>query len=278
VTPLNDLKGASLSIQIDQPNRQLHLILEKSGDYWRMGAPISDLADASYSNELLTSLESVKIGSILSVDPSSYPDYDLTQQKAVHIQVLSSSGPILDAYFGKPSASPNSLYFRYAAQKEVYLSQGVDNYVLTRSTDDYRERQLFPPSLGDITHWTLTWKAKNYRLTRSSGNWSSDLTGVNPADASSLASSLSSLRLAIIPPPGSVTEIQAGLNKAPLTVTALGTRGQQTWIFGKAQAPTAKGAKSYYRFVMSKERNLMATVSTYDFDPILKILNPSPKK
>ncbi|MBI4375681.1 MAG: DUF4340 domain-containing protein [Elusimicrobia bacterium] len=265
--PLKELdKGSVSRIEIRKGERSVSL--ESRDGSWRLAQP-PDGADPSACQELLTGLFRLSIGSRLSDDPSSYPDYELNDSSAsrVRLFVQGKSEPVFDGYFGKTAMGHDSHYFRYESDKPVYIASGVDSYQMNRSANDFRQRQLSSIDLGSAGSIRLTYGNQAFELRKSSAGWSGSL----PKDRlDALISTLSALRVSDFGS-GSEKVSETGLAKPLISVELQAGERKARWMIGKAKV-AAKGEKPSYYYARVEGRDALLLLSAYDVDNILKSL------
>src|SRR5262245_57161685 len=78
-----------------------NVTLEKKGDAWEVVKPVSAKANATNVRSLLDNLKELKVKESIDRTGSTYPQYELTDEKAVHVVAYKGADKAIDLYFGK---------------------------------------------------------------------------------------------------------------------------------------------------------------------------------
>ncbi len=174
-------KNLITKIIIEEPSRSL--TLEKKEQSWWVKAPLEDSADPEIMDQLVGTLNSFTLGTVISEKKDKYSTFDLDSGKATHLQVFKSGSdqPILDGYVGKQAISYGTSYFRYANQDPVYIASNLPNWVLIRPVEEYRVKKLMPVKQDAITAFEIKGEKGSVSFKRSSDTWTS-ATSTSPVD------------------------------------------------------------------------------------------------
>ena len=257
--PLAKIKAEDLSrVEIDFNAQEI--VLEKTGDAWRLIAPLKDEAEASRADELAQGLLGLSIGSEVSRDAASLPDYALDEPQATRVRVYSkkSAAPVLDGWFGK-AAMGSSVYFRRHREPAVYLAEGVTARLLRRSPDEWRCRNLMSLTLNELDSLHLE-RGADFVIVKSSGGWSTAHQRLNPEESAEIVLTLSSLRFTDFATPAR----KSGLDHPVLIVTASGRGRSEKILIGREDAGR--------RWVEVEGRQAFGFVAKAEIDPILKLI------
>jgi len=89
-----------------------NVTLEKKGDAWELTAPVSAKADQSNVKSLLDSLKELKLKESIAKSADLYPQYELTDEKGVHVTAYKGADKAIDLYFGKSGSRPGRAHRR----------------------------------------------------------------------------------------------------------------------------------------------------------------------
>lgn len=114
--------------------------LEKKGDTWELTQPVSAKANASNVRSLLDNLKELKLKEVIDRTTGSYAQYNLTDEKALHVVAYKGEEKALDMYFGK-SGSRGQMT-RVDGQDGVYVASGYSSYLYEREPKNWRETSI----------------------------------------------------------------------------------------------------------------------------------------
>ncbi|WP_437986016.1 DUF4340 domain-containing protein [Sorangium sp. So ce117] len=114
--------------------------LEKKGDTWEVTKPVNAKANAANVRSLLDNLKELKLKEVIDRTSGTYPQYELTDEKAVHVVAYKGEEKALDLYLGK-SGSRGQMA-RVDGQDGVYVAGGYSSYLYTREPKNWRETSI----------------------------------------------------------------------------------------------------------------------------------------
>src|SRR5262245_58732418 len=114
--------------------------LEKKGDTWEVVKPVSAKANAANVRSLLDNLKELKVKESIDRTNATYAQYELGDDKAVHVVAYKGAEKALDAYFGK-SGSRGQMA-RLAGKDGVFVAGGYSSYLYTREVKNWRETSV----------------------------------------------------------------------------------------------------------------------------------------
>ena len=97
--PKDDVEKVT-KIEIKNADKS-NVTLEKKGDTWEVTAPVSAKANATNVRSLLDNMKELKVKEVIYRGAGTYGQYELTDEKAVHVVALKGADKALDMYFGK---------------------------------------------------------------------------------------------------------------------------------------------------------------------------------
>ena len=266
--PLRGLSAAEVSRVELRRGAEAPVVLEARDGAWLLTEPLADEAEGGAVRELVSALSDMTLGSKVSREPASYPDYDLHEASATRVRLHGAAGaaPLLDAYFGRPAFGGDSLYFRRAGEKPVQLASGLSRHMLERGADSWREHALSPIGQDAAETVSLTARGRTYRLQRSSAGWSSD--ALAPQAVETAVALLFNLRAAAFAPDA---ERATGLDAPALKAEVATPLRKATLRVGRAR-PAKKGSAPAYRYARTDGRRAVLLVPSYDADALLDLL------
>ncbi|MCY1079904.1 DUF4340 domain-containing protein [Archangium lansingense] len=133
-------------------------VMERQDNTWRITSPVSALADKTEVSNLLAQLSTAKFKATLEENPTDadLERYGLKQPRAsvtTRAYVPDAQGGGANdptrqrsstVYFGVENNFDGSVYLRREGDPRVYTAQGALRFVLQKSTNEWRERVVFP--------------------------------------------------------------------------------------------------------------------------------------
>ncbi|WP_437959705.1 DUF4340 domain-containing protein [Sorangium sp. So ce119] len=114
--------------------------LEKKGDTWEVTKPVSAKAHTANVRSILDNLKELKLKEAIDRTTATYGQYELTEDKAVHVVAYKGDEKALDVYFGK-SGSRGQMA-RVEGKDGVYVAGGYSSYLYTREAKNWRENSI----------------------------------------------------------------------------------------------------------------------------------------
>jgi hypothetical protein len=164
-------------VVILEPSRSV--TLEKINEAWYVTQPTKDIADPEMVGELLGSLTSFTVGTVISENKEKYSSFELTPEQATHVTVFESGKekPVLDAYVGKQAVSYGTSYFRYAEKDPVYIAENLPNWVLIKPADEYRQRVFLPAKKEQIKKIDIDFGSQSVSFSQTGSTWTQTSDG-----------------------------------------------------------------------------------------------------
>jgi len=118
-------------IEINHNNQKT--VLAKKDGSWRVTSEQDLPADKEKINQLLTSLENLKKGELVSRNKNYHHKFGVDQEGAIELKVYQGENNLLHLLVGNAGPDFESDYIRFPDQKEVYLSNVALRSVLIQS-------------------------------------------------------------------------------------------------------------------------------------------------
>lgn len=116
------------------------VVLEKKGDAWELVKPVSAKANTANVRSLLDNMKELKLKESIDRTSATYGQYELTDEKAVHVVAYKGGEKALDLFLGK-SGSRGQMA-RVGGQEGVYIAGGYSSYLYTREPKNWRETSI----------------------------------------------------------------------------------------------------------------------------------------
>lgn len=149
--------------------------LEKKGDAWEVTAPVSAKANASNVRSLLDNLKDLKLKETIDRTANTYGQYELTDEKAVHITAMKEGGEKLaDLYFGKSGSRGQMV--RIGGKDGVYIASGYSSYLYTREVKNWRETSVLKFEDANAIQASVENKNGLFSFSKNGDKWSGSYT------------------------------------------------------------------------------------------------------
>jgi hypothetical protein len=140
----DDQKKAINSITIEQPvgdaGKPPKVVLSKQGEDWDITEPIKAKANKSNVDSLLDNLKDIKVSELISAGKDGYAQYDVSDDKAVHVLVKQGETVLVDLYFGQGGSRGQMM--RIAGKEGVFAAKGYSSYLYGRNLKEWRDLTL----------------------------------------------------------------------------------------------------------------------------------------
>jgi hypothetical protein len=148
--------------------------LRKSGDKWRLEAPIEDLADASLVNGLLSDVEAWQKDATISAkeidaDKNKLPEFGLTKPK-LRLKLTGEGAPP-EILFGKDAAFEGKMYVRLENSKESYVADQSVKKAIEKKPDDFRDKKLTDLTASQVSRMVLKTPAGELEVQKKGDHW-----------------------------------------------------------------------------------------------------------
>jgi len=129
------------SITIQQPpgdgKKPAKVVLTKKGDDWMLTEPLTAKANKSSVESLVDNLKELKVPELISSSKESYAQYDLTDEKSVHVTVKQGDKVVANLYFGQGGSRGQMM--RIDGKEGVYAVKGYSSYLYAKELKGFRD-------------------------------------------------------------------------------------------------------------------------------------------
>jgi hypothetical protein len=146
------------------------VVLEKKGDAWELVKPVSAKANAANVRSLLDNLKELKVKEPIDRTAGTYGQYELTDEKAVHLVAYKGAEKAVDLYFGK-SGSRGQMA-RIGGKDGVYVAGGYSSYLYTREAKNWREMSILKFEDANAIQVEIENKNGKFSFSKNDDKWS----------------------------------------------------------------------------------------------------------
>jgi hypothetical protein len=163
----------------DDKKKVTKVTLEKKGDDWDLTAPVNAKANASNVKSLVDNLKEIKVRELIDRSTGSYEQYDLSDDKAVHVVAYKGSDKAADLYFGKSGSRGQMM--RIAGKDGVYVlsskaGESYSSYLYTRDVKGWRDGAMLKFEDANAIQVDVTNRNGLFSFSKNGEKWSASLT------------------------------------------------------------------------------------------------------
>jgi hypothetical protein len=151
-----------------------NVTLEKKGDAWELTAPVSAKAEQSNIKSLIDNLKELKIKETITRNADLYGQYDLTDDKALHVVAYKGADPAVDLYFGKSGSRGQVM--RVAGKDGVFVADKYSSFLYTREVKNWRERTILKFEDANAIQVSIENKNGVFGFSKNDDKWSGAVT------------------------------------------------------------------------------------------------------
>jgi len=147
-----------------------NVTLEKKGDAWELTAPLSAKANTSNVRSVLDNLKDIKVKESIDRGTATYGQYELNDEKGVHVVAYKGDAKVFDAYFGK-SGSRGQLA-RINGKDGVWVVGGYSGFLYTREVKNWRETSILKFEDANVIQVSVTNPNGQFSFSKNDDKWS----------------------------------------------------------------------------------------------------------
>jgi hypothetical protein len=149
--------------------------LEKKGESWEVTAPVKAKANATNVRSLLDNLKELKVKESIDRTAATYGQYELTDEKAVHvIAYKEDGGKLADVYFGKSGSRGQMM--RVGGKEGVWVASGYSSYLYTREVKNWRETAVLKFEDANAIQASIENKNGLFSFSKNGDKWAGSYT------------------------------------------------------------------------------------------------------
>jgi hypothetical protein len=158
----------------DDSTRRLTVAFERRGAGWEMTAPILTEASPARVDEAIGNLETLHLWKQLDPGTSYYAQYDLTDEKALHIVAWRGTAKVVDLWCGKGSLEGQLV--RLPDRDGMFAlvnwgPQGYQGFLFTADVRSWRETGIFKFAPQEAVRIDVTNPHGTFAFVRHDGRW-----------------------------------------------------------------------------------------------------------
>lgn len=162
------------TVDKDDKTKKTKVTLEKKGEDWQVTSPVMAKANAANVKSLVDNLKEVKVKEVIDRTAGSYEQYELTDDKAVHVVAYKGDAKAVDLYFGK-SGSRGQMA-RAGGRDGVFTADKYSSYLYTREVKNWRETSVLKFEDANAIQVEVTNKNGLFSFSKNGDKWSGSVT------------------------------------------------------------------------------------------------------
>jgi hypothetical protein len=160
--------------KLELTSPDLKVTMEKRGTGWELIAPIATEASSAKIVEAIQNLETLHLWKQLDPGTSYYGQYDLTEDKALHIVAWKGADKVVDLFCGKGSSDGQLV--RLPDRDGMFAlvnwgPQGYAGFLFTGDLRSWRETSIFNFAPEDVVGLEITNPKGGIAFAKSDGRW-----------------------------------------------------------------------------------------------------------
>ena len=158
----------------DDNSRMLRIAIEKQGADWEMTFPLRTQASTSKVEALIDNLKNLHLWTVIDRGTGLYDQYDLSENKALHIVAWKGSEKATDVYCGKSVV--RGQLARIPGKEGIFAlvnwgQKGYQGFLYTRSLRSWRETSILKFEEDAAIKVEITNRNGVLLFSKSSGAW-----------------------------------------------------------------------------------------------------------
>lgn len=152
-------------------NNEERIELAKRDGLWFLQAPIKDQADSKLAEALMDSLLNLRPSAVLNENKDEVDIKPFGVEKSsVRLQLFGEDAPP-EMLFGKNSPIEGAIYVRLANSKRIYVIPADLKNLVSKKTDDYRDRTLMDLKPAQASKMVLRSTEGEIELQKENEHW-----------------------------------------------------------------------------------------------------------
>jgi hypothetical protein len=158
----------------DDKTKKTKVTLEKKGDEWVVAAPVQAKANTSNVKSLIDNLKELKAKEVIDRTTGSYDQYELSDDKGLHLVAWKGDDKAKDFYFGKSGSRGQMV--RLSGKDGVFVVSGYSSYLYGRELKAWRETSILKFEDENATQVDVTNKNGLFSFSKNGDKWAGSMT------------------------------------------------------------------------------------------------------
>src|SRR5207247_3159035 len=141
-----------------------------NGADWEVSKPVHAKASTQNVRSLVDNLKELKLKDVIDKSSANYAQYDLTDDKALHVTAYADGAKKVDLFFGKAGSRGQAV--RLGDREGVYVATGYSGYLYTREVKNWRETTLLKFEDANVIGVDIKNRHGELSFSANDGKWS----------------------------------------------------------------------------------------------------------
>lgn len=237
-------------LEIRRPN-EAPIQLRKTGDTWRVAAPVDAATDSTTINAALDRLDEMEAIRVAATRRENYARLEVDAEHAIRVIVKRGATQLADFWIG--TSSGNNTMVRVEGQTNVLAVEGSLRFAFNKELKDWRDRVVTDFSADSVTRVAFQNENGHFEFAKNEGNWVAQagtptIERFSTNKVQQIVQSLARLRATDFGDAGTTLEAAgvAAPNAASITLTLNDEDAGVSQIVLRRGAAHGDGASEYY--------------------------------
>lgn len=161
-------RDAITEVEIRRPEEE-PIRLVKSGETWRLAAPIEAPAAQTSVDTLLDKLADLEVAGIASAHARFHERFEVDEAHGVHVIARAGSEEVIDFWIG--GARGGNSMVRLDGEEQTLLVEGQIKFAFNKPAQDFRDRAIVELEADDLQEATFTNTNGTFHFRKSGEAW-----------------------------------------------------------------------------------------------------------
>jgi hypothetical protein len=161
-------RDAITEVEIRLPGEEA-IRLVKSGETWRLAAPIEAPAAQTTVDTVLDKLADLEVNGIASAHARFHERFEVDEEHGVHVIARAGSDDIIDFWIG--GARGGNTMLRLDGEEQTLLVEGSIKFAFNKPAQDFRDRAIVELEADDVREATFTNTNGTFHFRKSGEAW-----------------------------------------------------------------------------------------------------------
>jgi len=162
------------TVDKDDKSKKTSVTLEKKGEDWELTAPVQAKANAGNVKSLVDNLKDIKVKEAIDKGTGSYDQYELSDDKAIHVVAWKGAAKAVDLYFGKSGSRGQMM--RVGGRDGVFIADKFSSYLYNREVKGWRDGAILKFEDANAIQVDVTNKNGQFSFSKNGDKWSGQET------------------------------------------------------------------------------------------------------
>lgn len=168
-------RDAITEIEIRRPGEEEVVRLVKSGEAWRLAAPVEATAAQTSVDTVLDKLADLEVKGVASTNARFHERLEVDESNGVHVIARAGSEELIDFWIG--GFRSGSTLIRLDGQDQTLMVNGSIKFAFNKPPRDFRDRAIVELEPDEVREATFTNANGTFRFRKNGSAWEQVLEG-----------------------------------------------------------------------------------------------------